>query len=206
MASSVKVSQIASILPSGVGYGNLFLRAKQVATTLECFIASADIELCVDHVPRERSMVRHTLKVPFNNQEKANILREASAVWERMSDPTDKDVCIPHDGYLKVFQLQRPLLEQYDCIMMDESQDSTPAMADVVLRQTCAKIFVGDPHQKIYGFRGAINSLNTITDAATFYLTQSFRFGPEISYVASCLLEKMKGETRKTLVGGAQAG
>lgn len=36
----------------------------------------------------------------------------------------------------------------------------------------------------------------------TFFLTQSFRFGPEISYVASCILESLALARQRTLVGG----
>ena len=35
---------------------------------------------------------------------------------------------------------------------------------------------------------------------------QSFRFGPEIAYVASCVLDALKGVRNKTLVGGAKKG
>ena len=35
---------------------------------------------------------------------------------------------------------------------------------------------------------------------------QSFRFGPEIAYVASCVLDVLKDVRNKTLVGGAKKG
>lgn len=35
---------------------------------------------------------------------------------------------------------------------------------------------------------------------------QSFRFGPEIGYVASCALEVLKGVSNKTIVGSAEEG
>lgn len=35
---------------------------------------------------------------------------------------------------------------------------------------------------------------------------KSFRFGPEIAYVASCVLDVLKGIRNKTLVGGAKRG
>ena len=35
---------------------------------------------------------------------------------------------------------------------------------------------------------------------------QSFRFGPEIAYVACCVLDVLKGIRNKTLVGGAKKG
>jgi len=33
---------------------------------------------------------------------------------------------------------------------------------------------VGDPHQQIYGFRGAINAMELVQATRTFYLTQVF--------------------------------
>jgi len=33
---------------------------------------------------------------------------------------------------------------------------------------------VGDPHQQIYGFRGAINAMDLVQATHTFYLTQVF--------------------------------
>lgn len=37
-----------------------------------------------------------------------------------------------HVGYLKLFQLQKPVLK-YDCILVDEVQDLTPGLNTVVL-------------------------------------------------------------------------
>ena len=44
------------------------------------------------------------------------------------------------------------------------------------------KIVVGDPHQQIYSFNGAVNALSLVEEHSrtrvvrTCYLTQSFRF------------------------------
>lgn len=43
---------------------------------------------------------------------------------------------------------------------------------NIVLSQPCGKIFVGDPHQQIYTFRGAVNALFTVPHTHVFYLTQ----------------------------------
>ena len=40
---------------------------------------------------------------------------------------------------------------------------------------------------------------------ATYHLTQSFRFGPEIAFAAACCLEGLKGEDGETIVGGKKA-
>ncbi|MGH0119319.1 UNVERIFIED_CONTAM: hypothetical protein FKN15_025790 [Acipenser sinensis] len=67
------------------------------------------------------------------------------------------------------------------------------------------KILVGDPHQQIYTFRGAVNALYEVPHTHIYYLTQSFRFGPEIAYVGATLLDVCQ-KVKKTLVGGNQEG
>lgn len=43
---------------------------------------------------------------------------------------------------------------------------------DVLMSQRCGKILVGDPHQQIYTFKGAVNALNLVDHTHIFYLTQ----------------------------------
>lgn len=43
---------------------------------------------------------------------------------------------------------------------------------DILLSQSCGKILVGDPHQQIYTFRGAVNALHTVPHTHLYYLTQ----------------------------------
>lgn len=43
---------------------------------------------------------------------------------------------------------------------------------DVMLSQPCSKILVGDPHQQIYTFRGAVNALKQVEHTHIYYLTQ----------------------------------
>ena len=72
-----------------------------------------------------------------------------------------------------------------------------PTMLDICLRQNTPKIVVGDKFQQIYSFRGAVNALEMVKDhpetsvTKTFYLMQSFRFGPEIAFLANSCLENM---------------
>ena len=55
---------------------------------------------------------------------------------------------------------------------------------------------------QIYLFRGAVNALGSVESTHTFYLTQSFRFGPEIAFAADAFLTTQKGVETQTLVGG----
>jgi len=42
------------------------------------------------------------------------------------------DIRLPHDGYVKLWQLRRPRLDQYDVLMIDEAQDLTPGESVIV--------------------------------------------------------------------------
>lgn len=84
-----------------------------------------------------------------------------------------------HDIYLKLWSLSKPMLN-VDFILFDEAQDANPIIIGVLMQQKCPIIYVGDPHQQIYSWRGAINVMQSLNVPAR-YLTQSFRFGDELS-------------------------
>uniref|UniRef100_A0A8D1T9W4 F-box DNA helicase 1 n=1 Tax=Sus scrofa TaxID=9823 RepID=A0A8D1T9W4_PIG len=192
---------VSSVLAEGKGG---FIRAKLVCKTLENFFASADEELTIDHVPIWCKNSQGQ-RVMVEQSEKLNGVLEASRLWDNMrklGECKEEAYQMTHDGYLKLWQLSKPLLASFDAIFVDEAQDCTPAIMNIVLSQPCGKIFVGDPHQQIYTFRGAVNALFTVPHTHVFYLTQSFRFGVEIAYVGATILDVCKRVRKKTLVGG----
>ncbi|XP_077025613.1 F-box DNA helicase 1 isoform X2 [Tamandua tetradactyla] len=192
---------VNSVLAEGKGG---FIRAKLVCKTLENFFASADEELTIDHVPIWCKNSQGQ-RVMVEQSEKLNAVLEASRLWDNMQklgECKEEAYQMTHDGYLKLWQLSKPLLASFDAIFVDEAQDCTPAIMNIVLSQPCGKIFVGDPHQQIYTFRGAVNALFTVPHTHVFYLTQSFRFGVEIAYVGATILDVCKRVRKKTLVGG----
>ena len=81
-------------------------------------------------------------------------------------------------GYLKLFQLSGMNFADceywhWDVVLIDETQDLSPAIVDLVKKATsCAKIIVGDPNQQIYSFRGATDAIPMIEADRTFYLTR----------------------------------
>ncbi|XP_036764094.2 F-box DNA helicase 1 isoform X2 [Manis pentadactyla] len=192
---------VNAVLAEGKGG---FIRAKLVCKTLENFFASADEELTIDHVPIWCKNSQGQ-RVMVEQSEKLNGVLEASRLWDNMrklGECKEEAYQMTHDGYLKLWQLSKPLLASFDAIFVDEAQDCTPAIMNIVLSQPCGKIFVGDPHQQIYTFRGAVNALFTVPHTHVFYLTQSFRFGVEIAYVGATILDVCKRVRKKTLVGG----
>ena len=69
--------------------------------------------------------------------------------------------------------------DNYDLIMIDETQDFDMIMLKMLLNDTTIpKIFVGDPKQSIYDFRGCVNAFNYLPKESLiieFYST--FRIG-----------------------------
>ncbi|XP_053261047.1 F-box DNA helicase 1 isoform X2 [Podarcis raffonei] len=187
---------------------SLYTRAKTVIETLSAFFASADESISMEHTPIWCKNNQGQL-VLVQEAEKRIIVNEANQIWENMKKlgpVREMAYKMTHDGYLKLWQLQKPSLSHYDAIFVDEAQDCTPAIMDIVLSQSCGAILVGDPHQQIYSFRGAVNALAEVSHTHMFYLTKSFRFGSEIAYVAATLLDVLKKVRKQTLVGGSQEG
>jgi hypothetical protein len=129
-----------------------------------------------------------TLHVPERTNNAPLVLRTASEAWAAMANPQEKNVPLSHDTYFKVWALSRPVLKKFDSILFDEAQDASPVMLDVTTSQThLQKIFVGDSHQSIYGWRGAMNAL-AMLKLPELPLTQSFRFGDSIAALANRIL------------------
>ncbi len=95
-----------------------------------------------------------------------------------------------HDGYLKLWALGNPKLG-CDYILLDEAQDTNPVVLGVLSGQPAQIVYVGDRHQQIYEWRGAINAMEEIQGCEEAYLTQSFRFGPVIADAASQVLRTL---------------
>ena len=146
-----------------------------------------------------------SIEKTLSPKQRVIILDDARKIWKAMADKNNKDVKLPHDGYLKLFQLRNPSLQwcyPHDVLMIDEGQDMNPAMLDIFNKQKINKIIVGDPNQQIYMFRGAINALGSVEASSVYHLTQSFRFGPRIGYLANTCLEILQKVKTQTLVGG----
>jgi len=169
---------------------------RDVVDTLNTFMASADMALGPEHCSRFEG---RRMLTSAQQQYLAQVVCLAGQVWARMVDLQDRSVPITHDGYLKLYQLSCPdLSERFGAILLDEGQDVNPVIADLVQRQKITQVTVGDRHQQLYRFRGAVDSLSSpaMRDAEKHYLTQSFRFGPAVAHVANILLS-YKGETVK---------
>jgi|GEM_PF-641403 len=165
--------------------------ARGVLHTIERFIQSSDQTISHVHVPSD----------VLNTANRERAVQFAAFAWEKMKNRGDASLRMPHDGYFKLFQLSKPdLALEYDVILGDEWQDTNPVTHALVSAQQCRKVFVGDPHQSIFAFRGAVNAMAQVQADEVLRLTHSFRFGSGIANLATTILAGLKGE-KHPLVG-----
>lgn len=175
-----------------------------IARGLKNFHQSADPEPMLAHVPEpNRLIVDPAEHLPADQSAafRAKALAWIAHIWGRQKNPFD-DIAIGGDGYVKIWAVSAPCLAA-DFVMLDEAQDTNPAVQGVFAAQPCQKIAVGDPHQQLYAWRGAVDALARLP-WAELPLTQSWRFGEnDLATTASRLLGAL-GETRR-LRGNPQA-
>ena len=176
LANNVRANQAAQALGLNPGDSSGFGHANQSLRALKHFLSTsyADLDEFADLVADER-------------KHQPAAIEGAARLWQAMCDPGNEAMPMLHDGYLKLFQLSAPRLD-YDTILFDEAQDANPVTLAIVREQSCAKVFVGDPHQQIYQFRYAENAMADPSLNDELFLTESFRFGDDIAAAANRLL------------------
>ena len=190
--------RVGNTYPSSVAraFGCSPLAAVAALQTVQRWCGSPDAVMGAEHVPEE-------LAARF--QEPSGIVTLAKEVWNAMTSRAGKDIKLPHDAYLKLYQLERPALKGFECILVDESQDLNPATFDIVCRQRAALTLVGDESQAIYQFRGSMNALAELDADERLTLTRSFRFGAGVAALANALLGHFKEGRHSPLVGAGQS-
>lgn len=145
------------------------------------------------------------------NSSDANVLAHAQRAW-RLARDQEHEMPMPHDGYMKLWSMDEPILDCYDVILLDEAQDSYPVTVDFVMRHrntgTAAVIMVGDTHQSIYGWRNATNAMPSAAKEATHVssLTQCFRLSQRVADGASEILNAFKGDPVRLTGKGGRGG
>ncbi|MBB3259007.1 hypothetical protein F4827_003881 [Paraburkholderia bannensis] len=161
-----------------------FETGRLIADALGRFCRSADTEPDVRHV-----VVDEKIDEAVAAELRAWLLPAVRRLWEESVAAGSRSAVSP-DVVLKLWAMSEPRIEA-DFILFDEAQDSDAVMLSVLARQRHAQvIYVGDPYQQIYEWRGAINAMSQIA-APECALTESFRFGTSIAALASRLLSRL---------------
>lgn len=179
---TTKMTTAPSLREAGIPAftGNAATSREIVALTLRYFMQSDSSSIKSRHVPNLKKM---------GFEDTTRLTKEAivatRAVWQRMTNPRDP-FGLGHDGYLKLWALSKPKLSA-DYLLVDEAQDLNPVLLGIIDKQKAQIVAVGDSHQQIYEWRGAIDALEEV-DGNRCRLTQSFRFGDAIAASANIIL------------------
>ncbi|HEY7084249.1 MAG TPA: UvrD-helicase domain-containing protein [Hyphomicrobiaceae bacterium] len=159
-----------------------------VAETVERWCQSGDDNVSPMHAPKLPGKLD---ALPPNDKAvfKKDLAERAQHLWARMID-TAHDMPLGHDGYLKLFVLQRPILDA-DYIAVDEFQDSNDLILGLLRHQQAQIVAVGDPYQQIYGWRGSVNAMTKLEAKHEANLTTSWRFGPAVAGYANAVLRML---------------
>jgi hypothetical protein len=115
--------------------------------------ASAELKFeavqCIKEFCQSAFVSVHNYFIVTNNPEEPysqELITYTMKLWENLINENDP-IKITHDVYLKLFQLSKPYLRQYKVIYLDEAQDSSPVILDIVMNQLqydTQVILVGD--------------------------------------------------------------
>lgn len=189
--------RVGNTYPSSVArsFGCSALVASAALQTIARWCGALEPRIGPQHVPPELAARLADPNV---------VVAVARDVWSAMLDGRMADVRLPHDGYLKLFQMEQPLLRGFDTILVDEAQDLNLCTFDIVCRHRAGIVMVGDGAQAIYSFRGAMNALTIFEADERLSLTRSFRFGEGIAAVANALLSAFKPGFDQPLIGAGE--
>jgi hypothetical protein len=151
------------------------------------FLQSDDLQPTMRHFPRIG--VLETLPDGAFHDLCRQTLDHLQSLWMAMQY-LGSNLPLGHDGYLKLWAVSNPQA-QVDYIMVDEAQDLNPVLLGVLEKVTCPVVYVGDPFQQIYEWRGAVNAMQRVQTRHHVLVSQSFRFGPAIANAASVVIRTL---------------
>ena len=152
--------------------------AYAVRDTLSAFLRSASQVPTPAHIPRD---YREALKRRERLPKEEYILKAVKLLWKLMQNPEDP-FPLSFDGYVKIWAEAGGRISGYDAVLVDEAQDLSPVFLQVLEghQRVLQRVYVGDPRQQIYRWRGAVNAMDKL-EAPERPLTWSFRFSEELA-------------------------
>lgn len=160
-----------------------------------------------DEHPRFREDIFGFIRLLFELA--IDALREYETYKQKrgLIDYTDMEVYVAR--LLRLQQVREVLAGELDLLLVDEFQDTSPIQLDIFLqlsRLARHSIWVGDPKQSIYGFRGAEPALMQAVIDATGgiqeenILKNSWRSRPDLVHCANAIFTKAFKDMPEALV------
>lgn len=164
--------------------------ARIAVETVKRYCQSDDDEIGHHHVPRQVGIDHVDEQVYLTEL----IVPYAQRAWSDIRN-VDGRLQFDHDYYFKMWALTKPDLG-FDVVMLDEAQDTNPALAAVIADQDGQQILVGDSNQQLYAWRGAVDVLESWDAPMRLTLRQSWRFGQAIADEANRWLTVLGADLR----------
>ena len=166
------------------------------------------IALSHDEHPQFREDIKAYITLIFDTASDALHEYEQYKKKRGLIDYTDMETYV--SSLLRVETVRETLRSELDLLLVDEFQDTSPIQLDIFLQISQLarhSIWVGDPKQSIYGFRGAEPALMKAIIKATGgvrddnILKKSWRSRPDIVYTTNAIFERaFEGMPRDQIV------
>lgn len=167
--------------------------AMAISSTIREFEISDSLSITSDHVLEQAIPVGLRMGSDWETKDSFSQLvsMQAECVWRDMENE-QSGFPIGHDSYLKMMHLRQPYISG-NMWLLDEYQDTTPVVDAIIRQQEGQKIYIGDPYQAIFAWRGAVDSLQRPLNEGVrkLHLSKSFRFNHQIAGLANILLGRL---------------
>ena len=168
-----------------------FQLAENIKNVMKVFCQSSLKNITEDGIIKAAKGQKNSEVLGINKRALPVVCEYVRKLWAMFEK---NEIAPTFDFYLKYFEIKRfaEKITEFDFIELDEAQDSNAVTMSIIFQMNAKKIFVGDEHQSIYGFRGTINALNYADKL--FYLSTTYRYIPEIANFANEILKGYKLE------------
>ncbi len=179
MDKPVDLDRIASHLklpcsaPWLSGYLSLLLSA------VELFTRSADLTPSRNHIPAEAWGLWRQSDGAKEALDIDEAVKHLEQLWFHAQDPRSTLISASPDTAVKRAQLGR-MPPRAEGLLVDESQDLSPAMLAWICQSQGPRVRAGDPYQTLYAWRSGGAGEWELPDEQGLALTSSHRFGPQI--------------------------
>lgn len=168
--------------------------------TLNFFVSTADTVITKYHVPKYLWIGKDKkLQEGFKDE----VVSIARRLWRMKLETSNKMMPVLWNDITKMVQIERDIqrTDRYEYVIVDEAQDITACVLDLILQKGSPTILVGDSLQQLYAFIYTIDAMNKIGGTKK-YLTESQRFDQTLADSANIVLDLLQGDFPKIVGRG----
>jgi len=178
-----------------VSYYIKIILNRAIFQDIDCFDVE-DSKKLVDKI--QRAKIYNNFTNTFYTDIEKDLYNYAEETMKSQNKMTFEDLLYKGLELLTKYPDIKESAQKYDYIIVDEAQDTSLTQFKIIeclLKKTTKTMIVMDAKQNIYGFRGAhykyCNSFIERTNSKLFLLSETFRFGDNISNLANTVMGKM---------------